>query len=266
LDQVHKELGERHSELLAALIDMHDVDGVNEELLGFLTLNYDVFLEHAIEKKLGHAVDYGVSVVPTTGGASRSIRVLKLHGSFGWANSWPIRTTEGASGTLWIPPGIRKAKSEYPFNAIWGLAREMLDCDVLRIIGCNLSPNDWDLVSLLFTSRHAHAVSAPYDVEVIAGPRTSRHIAKLFPYLEVRSILEITEVGPQIVAENLGRDPIEFSKLTDDEQGEVTKNVQNKISNPFHYWLRLKGEVMNRDLASLETQSNLFSDFVAAGA
>ena len=263
LAEVRDELGPKHSELYAVLVDMHDVPAFEEELVGFLTLNYDVFLEHAIENTLGYGVDYGVALQPTTG-RERRIRVLKLHGSFGWASGWPIAEAHAESPGLWIPPGIRKAKSEYPFNAIWGLAREMLDCDVLRIIGCNLSPNDWDLVSLLFTSMHAHAVDGPYEVEVIAGPETAQRIAQSFPYLDVQSILEIPEIGPQVVAENLGSEPIAFSKLTDEQRGEVARNAQGKISNPFYYWLTVKGELMNRDLPSLHTPSTIFSEFVAS--
>jgi hypothetical protein len=167
LDEVRRELGERHSELYATLLDMHDVAGLEERLDGFLTLNYDVFLEHAIEIRLGYSVGYGVAVRPETYGR-RSIRVLKMHGSFGWADGWPIEVSTDEVTGLWIPPGIRKAKTEYPFNAIWGMARELLDCDILRIIGCNLGPNDWDLVSLLFTTMHTNA-SAGYAKEQAAA-------------------------------------------------------------------------------------------------
>ena len=47
LADVRHELGERHSALYAALLDMHNVPEAGEKLVGLLTLNYDNFLEHA---------------------------------------------------------------------------------------------------------------------------------------------------------------------------------------------------------------------------
>lgn len=261
LDQVRDELGERHSELYAVLVDMHEVPDLGERLEGFLTLNYDSYLEHAIDQ-LNYSVDFGVDVGGEASEAEQSIRVLKMHGSFGWADQWPIGS-RGEEGTgLWIPPGIRKTKVDYPFNAIWGLARELLNCDVLRIVGCNLGPNDWDLVSLLFTTMHTHATGGPYDVEIIAGPETAERIADMFPYLNVKSLLQLPKVGEQAIAELTGGPPKEFMSLSDEERREVAHNAHTKIPNPFEYWLRLKGEIMNRDLASLSTRSGAFAAFV----
>jgi hypothetical protein len=265
LDAVREELGIRHSELYATLVDMHEVPGAGERLQGFLTLNYDVFLEDAIKSRLGFHVDYGIDVAPGPS-AERSVRVLKLHGSFGWENEWPIRATDEHDAGLWIPPGIRKAKGDYPFNAIWGMARELLNCDVVRIIGCNLGPNDWDLVSLLFTTMHTHASSGPYDIEVIAPPRTAERIADLFPYLNVRSLLEIPDIGEQIIGEIMGTTPTRYDVLTEEEQQEVTRSAESRIKNPFEYWLRVKGELLSRDLPSLGTSSGLFARFVETQA
>lgn len=261
LDDVEDELGDRRSDLYAALIDMHEVPGVGEDLGGFLTLNYDGFLEHAIETHAGRTVDYGISLRPRER-ERRPIRVLKLHGSFSWGDEWPVGGGSYHEHELWIPPGIRKAKTDYPFNLIWGLAREMLDCDVLRIIGCNLGPNDWDLVSMLFTTMHAHASNGPYRIEVVAGPKTAGHIAKMFPYLEVLSILELPDIGAQVVGENTGGPPVEFAHLSLAKQKEVACNAQTKIGNPFEYWLRLKGETLNVDLDTIETPAGLFERFV----
>ena len=263
LDAVKQAHGANHSELYAALIDMHNVSGLAEELQGFLTLNYDAFLEHAIEEHHGHNVDYGVAVVGAAI-SGEAIRVLKLHGSFGWSDDWPIETSADLISGLWIPPGIRKAKAQYPFNSIWGLARELLDCDVLRIVGCNLGPNDWDLVSLLFTSMHTHANAGPYKVEVVSGPETAERIDDLFPYLEVNSLLEIPEIGPQLVGEMLASEPRDYQGLPVDLRKQTRENAQEKISNPFERWLRVKGELMLRDLGSISTASGIFERFVAS--
>lgn len=263
LENVCRELGDRHSELYAALVDMHQVEGSDERLAGFLTLNYDSFLEHAIEKVLGGgSVNYGVRVQGTELGAE-AIPVLKLHGSFGWRHTWPIESAAEISPGLWIPPGIRKAKADYPFNEIWGAARELLDCDVLRIIGCNLGPNDWDLVSLLFTTMHGRESASSYEVEVVAGPTTASRIAKTFPYLGVRSLLEIPEVGPEVIGEVLNREPVGFTSLDTAEQERAIQEAESKITNPFERWLRLKGELMLRDLETLRTDRGLFQEFVA---
>lgn len=267
LDEVRVELQPHHSELYAALLDMHAVEGLDETLVGFLTLNYDAFLEHAIEERLGCAVDYGIHVEREPHpGDPQTIRVLKLHGSFGWRNVWPIELAPENDPGLWIAPGIRKAKTDYPFNAIWGAARELLDCDVLRIVGCNLGPNDWDLVSLIFTTMHARNGAPPYRVELIDWPRTALAISNDFPYLNVQSLLAIPDVGRQLVSEVLGGEPREYSSLTDDERYRAAVGADDKVSNPFEHWLRLKGELMLRDLPSIDTHVGIFTNFIESGS
>jgi hypothetical protein len=263
LAEVRTELGDEHAALYAALLDMHDVPGSGEHLVGILTLNYDNFLEYAIEHALGRTVDYGVEVAnPSSADGQAPISVLKLHGSFNWRSIWPIEVAEESDVGLWIPPGIRKAKSEYPFNAIWGRARELLDCDVLRIVGCNLGPNDWDLVSLLFTTMHGRESAQPYEIEVIGSPAGADNMRKTFPYLSSRSLLEIRELGAQFVAELLGTDPTDFSDLDEAEQKRAREAAVTKIANPFQHWLRLKGELMHRDLESISTERGLFRRFI----
>ncbi|MBA2725956.1 MAG: SIR2 family protein, partial [Actinobacteria bacterium] len=265
LEETRRELGDKHSALYAVLLDMHEVPRAGEQLGGFLTLNYDTFLEHAIEQILERAVDYGVRVDGSDGhDAADAIPVLKLHGSFSWRHTWPIEVAEESDAGLWIPPGIRKAKSDYPFTSIWGAARELLDCDVLRIIGCNLGPNDWDLVSLLFTTMHGRASGRPYEIEVVSWPEDASRIRVAFPYLNVRSLLEIPEIGAQFVAEVLGGEPKEFSNLDEPERERAVKAANGKIANPFEHWLRLKGELMLSDVPTLETHHGLFSTFVEA--
>jgi SIR2-like domain len=267
LEEVRSELGEHHSALYAVLVDMHEVAESGERLAGFLTLNYDNFLEHAIEHRLGRVVDYGVQITNPSGHDAREpIPVLKLHGSFSWRPTWPVEVAEEIDAGLWIPPGIRKAKGDYPFNAIWGAARELLDCDVLRIIGCNLGPNDWDLVSLLFTTMHSRESARPYELEVIGWPDGAARISETFPYLNVRSLLEIPDIGAQFIAEILASDPGEYSDLDENEQERAIEAAGTKITNPFQHWLRLKGELMHRDLPSIDTDLDLFRQFIEESA
>ncbi len=262
LADVERELGVVRSRLYAALVDMHDVEGFGESLGGFLTLNYDVLLEHAIDHHLELDVDYGITAsIPSR----RTITVLKMHGSLGWSPEWPIRAELSDNPGIWIPPGLRKPKNDYPFNAIWGLARELLDCDILRIVGCNLGPNDWDLVSLLFSTRYTHANAAPYRIEVIAEYETVQRIRELFPYLEVLWLPDLPRVGKQIVGELLGAKPRRFAELSEGEQEAVISKARQSIGNPFSYWLTQMGEAMATDLPSLTTSTGVFEKFVDGG-
>ena len=116
--------------------------------------------------------DYGINVVghSTT---ERPLRVIKLHGSFTWTDSWPVRRSRRLKSPdpLWIPPGIQKAKERYPFNILWGLAREQLECDILRVVGCRLSASDWDLISLIFSTHHTHGSNKPCLLYTSPSPR-----------------------------------------------------------------------------------------------
>jgi hypothetical protein len=264
LDATASALGSPRSHLYAALVDMHQVVGNDEQLSGFLTLNYDGFLEHAIETHLGRSVDYGVFVERPDLGLSRPIRVLKLHGSFSWVDSWPMKLSTVDTAARWIPPGIRKAKGDYPFNTIWGLARELLDCDVVRIVGCRLDENDWDLISLLFTTMHAHGDGHTYELEVIGRPSSAREIQRRFPYLQAKSLLEIKDIGETIIAELLGGAPARYETLDGDQRKIVEQSAESKIRNPFEYWLVQKAEALTRDLGGISTDSGRFEALVAA--
>ena len=262
LEDVEQELGMTRSHLYAALVDMHDVLGFGETLGGFLTLNYDVLLEHAIDHHLKLNVDYGVTIATESIPPGRAIKVLKMHGSLGWRREWPIKAELKDKPGVWIPPGLRKSKNEYPFNAIWGHARDLLDCDILRVVGCNLGPNDWDLVSLLFSTRFTHATATPYQIEVIAEYATVQRIRELFPYLEVHWLPDLPRVGEQIVSELLGGRPRRFAELSEDRQQDVISKARQSIANPFSYWLTQMGEAMATDLPSLATTSGVFEQFV----
>jgi hypothetical protein len=260
LEQIKVEQGEAPVGLYTALLDMYEVPGFKEELLGLLTVNYDQYLEIAIQKLGVHTVNTGVLLNPPSK-AKSPIRVLKLHGSFGWDHCWPI-TTSGTS-TLWIPPGIQKAKANYPFNVLWGLARELLDCDVLRIVGCRLGPNDWDLVSLLFTTRHTNSGGRPYRIEVIDSPERVAKIQTTFPYLDVVSLLEMGRIGKQLVSELIGGDPREFGDLSPEDQKKAV-DVAGTGRNWLRLWLKQMAETTFAELGSIETPSGVFKHLLEA--
>ena len=256
LKAIKDRLSDTPSGLYAALIAMHEVQGTNETLQGILTLNYDLFLEHAIEKTLRFSVDHGIGRASGSP-AKKSVKVLKLHGSFGWRDVWPIESRANADTPLWIPPGIQKARGRYPFNLLWGMARKMLDCDVLRIAGCNVSMNDSDLVSMLFSTQHAHHRSGPYEIELIGRPPSAQKIKSRFPYLTMKSLLEIEVIGEQIVAELMNGKPCRYHDLEPAQQEKVFEESGN-IPNPLWYWLKQKAETMYRDIGSLKTKSGEF--------
>ena len=255
LNSIHDELGKDPVDLFAALLDMYQIQDCPEKLQGILSLNYDQYIETAVQQVIGEPVDFGFNV-EGSGNLFSPVRLLKLHGSFGWQDTWP--TTAGSGDNpLWIPPGIQKAKQTYPFNVLWGLAREMLACDVLRIIGCRLGGNDWDLLSLLFTTLHVSDRYSPYRIEIIDSPSNARRLQKEFPYLAVQSILEVERVGREIVGLLTAGSPRNFEELPEALQHLLTDpSWPNR--NWFQLWLIQMAEALYEDLDSIDTETGLF--------
>ena len=261
LKEIKADLGSKRFELYSALVDMYRVKDCPEALHAILTTNYDEYIEEAIKYIYGSTADFGVYVADDQRFDDRP-KLLKLHGSFGWRDSWPIQRSKrnGSKATLWIPPGIQKAKGRYPFNLIWGRARELLDCDLVRVIGCRLSASDWDLISLLFTTRHAHAKNRPYVVEVIDSPMHAFKLRKSYPYLDIRSILQIEgmAIGEQLVAELSGKPPQRFDSLSPEDQEQILQASTEQASteqtgteiNWFHTWLVQMAEAFEIQLTN----------------
>ena len=258
LAKTKKDLREDRLALYSALLDMYNVEGIDERLQGLLTLNYDDYIEAAARAVYNGNVDYGVEAGSRRNG---ELPVLKLHGSFAWHDVWPVRVRSSTvARPLWIPPGIRKGKDRYPFNLVWGRAREVLDCDVLRVVGCKLGPSDWDLISLLFSTRHSNINrERAYTVEVIDSPNVAMRLQREYPYLDVRSVLEIStyDVGENLVAE-LGGPPMPFADLNPQQAAEVLKaaadpDEDDQPRNWFQMWLVQMGEGIQRQLGEEAT-------------
>ena len=243
LHSVETALGADRRSLYMALLDMHNVARLNERLQGILTLNYDDFIEDAAAAVYGTPLDFGITAgdSPDDSPALRSPPLLKLHGSFTWQDVWPIRPREATGQRpLWIPPGIRKAKERYPFNLVWGRAREILNCDILRVVGCKLSSSDWDLISLLFSTRLSDLCrGSPYTVEVIDCPRHAAELRDLYPYLDVRSLLaiETRRIGANIASQVTGQPDQQLAALTSSEVTALIERVADRDLNWFHTWL-----------------------------
>jgi len=251
---IESELGQARVSLYSALLDMYNVQGLNESLNGILTLNYDDYIEDAVREIYGDADDHVSARAPNLGtGSVNGWAFLKLHGSFGWQDSWPIagRAISSDSRPLWIPPGIKKGKERYPFNFVWGLARDVLNCDVLRVIGCRLGPSDWDLISLLFGTRHADTGrSRPYTIEIIDSPAQADSLKNSYPYLDVQSIFEIEtlDVGRNLVSDFLGGLPRRLDALSRDERERLLRLALSRNENWFRTWLIKMGEGLQYDL------------------
>ena len=185
--------------LYDVLFDLHTgVKAFPEQLLCFMTLNYEDILERCLEKHFDCTADY---VVQTVKGPSRSNRigVLKLHGSFNWTNERPIAveamTAIKDQKTLWIPPGTEKKRENYPFNLLWGKAMEcLMECDVLRVIGCSLSRNDWGLIPILYTVQKFSKRPKGMEVEIIDFADTGDQVQRNYRYLTVKKITQIDDV------------------------------------------------------------------------
>jgi len=243
LRKIEKELKDDRFGLYVAVMEMHKHHVTDEQLHGALTLNYDDYIERAAAKVYAGGVDLGVDVSKSRP-EGEALRLLKLHGSFDWQDRWPIETTGNGSEVrpLWIPPGIQKSKDRYPFNMLWGLARELLDCDLVRMVGCNVSASDWDLISLLFTTRYGKP-GVPYDIGMTDSPHRAEDLRGRHPYLQIQSVLEVEthDVGREMVAELIGGTPRCYDCLSEEEQTRLHGEV-DKGRNWFRLWLRLIAE------------------------
>ena len=259
LDLIDKETRGEAVLLFKVLIDMYCLTDFPEVLRGIITINYDEFIEKALQQ-LGYRTNFGIHVESPTKDLT-DVLLLKLHGSFGWRNVYPITPKGNRRSTLWIPPGINKAKQSYPFNVLWGLARELLSCDVLRIVGCSLRPNDWDLVSMVFAVRHVSSLRRP-NIEVIDSPFHAYCLKTQYPYLEIHSMLEVEPIGSVLIGEITGRAPRRFAELEEDEQEAIIKT--SHTGNWFEMWLRAKAEDHLIETGSVSTKSKVVETFLSA--
>lgn len=260
LEKIRNEQGGLPTHLYEALLEFHGLDCCPERLKGILTLNYDNYLETAA-RKLNRTVNFGISIENNHLGKN-PLEVIKLHGSFTWGDDWPVNLLDTGSH-VWIPPGIQKAKDRYPYNLLWGKARELLDCDVVRIIGCRLGSNDWDLISLLFTTQHTNANRTPFEVEVIDSPQLAEAVKKSFPYLSVKSILECAYVGSRLIEEFSSHNSDNGASLEDDPIEEILKHIKPR-QNWFRVWLQQLAEYMYTEHEDVGSDDGAFKKILEA--
>lgn len=259
LDLIREETQGDVFRLYKVLIDMHNIEQSPEVLQGIITTNYDEYIESAVKELGQDPVDFGVRVEPSCDSAG-SIRLLKLHGSLGWQDTLPVARGQAGDDTLWIPPGIEKSKQSYPFNVIWGLAREILSCDVLRVIGCQLGTNDWDLISLLFSMQHVSSTERP-RIEIVDAPSHVERLKLTYKYLELSSIFEIKEIGGRMLTELTGRESEAISALEEEERQQMLDRV-GPSHNWFELWLKAKVESLFIDFGSVSTKTGVVDEFL----
>lgn len=271
IQQRIRELGDSFPPtLFTALLDMYSVPGLGEELVLILTTNYDDLIEKAVQRVKG-GINYLVKTISREGYycvKEDSIPILKLHGSFNWKNEFPIiidSQIEQEEDVIWIPPGVVKRREYYPFDMIWGKARELLECDTLRIIGSSLSRNDWELVSLLYTTQQLRTDGKPpYTIELIDYPGKCEELKEQYKYLNMKTILEIPEVREYIIHTYLAGD-IEKREVSEEKIKGVARYITEDRENIFALWLRAKGEKLYYDGIPITTGNRYFEQFVKSG-
>lgn len=256
--------------LFASLIDMHSIEGLDEKLVLIMTTNYEDLIEKAMQHVAG-GINYTIKTMSKDKHYSvkeDTVPILKLHGSFNWKSEFPVTIQSKITreeDVIWIPPGVVKRREYYPFNVIWGKARELLECDILRIIGSSLSGNDWELVSLIHTTQQLRTDGKPpYTIELIDYPEKCEKLKDQYNYLNIKTILEIPEVQEYIVriytAKDIGRREISEEKIKG-----IAKYISDKETNIFSFWLRAKGEKLYYDDISITTENKYFEQFVMSG-
>lgn len=246
--------------LYSLLIDLHDITELNEDLLSCITLNYEDILERSIKSHFGYCVDY---VVKTDNKQTRisPIKVYKLHGSFNWFNSRPVNvkkmTAIKSKDTLWIPPGVEKRKENYPFNFLWGkVIEDLLNCDILRVVGCSLSRNDWGLIPLLYTVQRFNQKGKKVEIEIIDYPDTAKTIKQTYKYLRTKGLIDLPDV--------LSFYKKQFPDTSPEPQ--IISEIENKFAdkdkiNPFQEWLDAKADFLMSQGIDIKTKRNFLYNF-----
>lgn len=190
-----------------------------------------------------------------------SIKVLKLHGSFNWHNIRPIAVKDMASleseNTLWIPPGVEKKKENYPFNLLWGKAIEyLMTCDVLRVVGCSLSRNDWGLIPILYTVQQFNKNETNMEIQVIDYPEAIDTIKNTYKYLKVVGLFDLPEFL------SFYKDQFPNAKNDSSVITEIkAKFSNNEKANPLQEWLDSKIDDLIKRKVVIDTPNKIVSNF-----
>lgn len=247
--------------LYSILFDLHSVRGLMETVSCIMTLNYENILEQALKFHLNIEVDYLVEKKKKKSGI-KTIPILKLHGSFNWKNTRPISIGKAykmqSSDTLWIPPGLDKKKETYPFNILWGKAFEyLMSCNILRVVGCSLSRNDWGLIPLIYTALRLSEKKKTFEIEIIDFVDIGEKVGRDYPYLNIKSTIEINEFKNYLIDVYTlsASDPIpEYIK------SDMSSDASKKV-NIFEWWLKSKRFDLQSEGIDISTRKKYFENF-----
>ncbi|MDD4901122.1 MAG: SIR2 family protein [Patescibacteria group bacterium] len=205
--------------LYKALLELDKANKDTEEILGYISLNYDTVLDQAYceilsSKKPNYCISPLEKVTHKTKNSNPFL--LKLHGSFRWVGYSKITKIPI------IPLGVNKNYLQLPYSFIWGYAHEILKkCDILRIIGCSLNQNDSQLIDLLFKA-HLHKKDS-FEIHVIDFDENGQRIKGDYEFF------------PKIKT---------FSEIF----GSKYDNSNTKIINEsFQNWLKYKAAELSED-------------------
>lgn len=253
--------------LYSVLFDLYNVKGFAEEISCVLTLNYEDILEQSINAHLGHDIDYIIEN-STKNSSKNSVSILKLHGSFNWKNIRPVEIDDvnqliDKEESLWIPPGVVKKKENYPFNLLWGKAFEyLMNCDVLRIIGCSLNRNDWDLIPMIYTTKNFNSKSKTFDIEIIDFPTQCDKVIEQYQYLNIKHFFDIPEVLTFLIRQHYPH-LIDSKDIPEDVYSGLKESIVPEKNNIFEMWLQAVGEDMMDKGIEIKTRGeNIFETFI----
>lgn len=162
----------------------------------FISLNYDIIVDNAIERVSSyegeHRVpDYGVTFKPELRGLIGSTLLLKLHGSLNWSHCPTCNTLSLSPGhkiaaelpgaprhfrchecrglqvQIIVPPTFFKVMSNFYLQQIWNRAEEELK-QAERIIFCGYSFPDADMhVKYLLKRAEVNRMGVPPDMFIV---------------------------------------------------------------------------------------------------
>lgn len=187
---VISKFGAQHFFLHKGLLELHlhKKVRVKEQLLGLISLNYDDIIDRAYQAVLDEKPNYCFSLNAVSKSASR-IPLLKLHGSFNWKNQYVLCKKRDVEI---VPLGSSKSYLHAPYGCIWNRAFDILaKCDVLRVVGCSLSPNDLHLIDLLFKAQLER--KTPFELEIIDLEEAGEIIQKTYGFFSV--IKRLSQLG-----------------------------------------------------------------------
>lgn len=249
-------------ELAIGLLEMHNNETFKkfEKLSGIISLNHDNLFQLAFQRVHG-CVNLGFEFRSENKDfincdKENTPLLIQLHGSFNWKNSLPIEILKLSSRSkyseeiLWIPPTTLKETKDYPYNKLTGLAYELLakKCNILRIVGCSLSQNDWNLISLIFNAQHHQYHfnnKSCFKIELIMDHDTGEKIKKDYSYFK-----NLTPIGYL-------KDCVGFSAYKD------KKSRSPEMENPFKYWLKMKARYhLNRKEIDLDSMSENIRELI----